>query len=59
MERGQGLLMKAESTAPGKIFISGADLVLDGALATIMSTKQRVKATIEDIGDKDLSLIHI
>ena len=53
MDRGQGLLMKAESTAPGKIFISGEYLVLDGALATIMSTKQRVKATIEDIGDKD------
>ena len=45
--------MKVESTAPGKIFLSGEYLVLDGALATIMSTKQRVKVTIEDIGDID------
>ena len=53
MDRGQDLLMKVESTAPGKIFLSGEYLVLDGALATIMSTKQRVKVTIEDIGDID------
>lgn len=53
MEREQGSLMKVETTAPGKIFLSGEYLVLDGALATIMSTKQRVKITIEDIGDKD------
>jgi len=45
--------MKVESTAPGKIFLSGEYLVLDGALATIMSTKQRVKVTIEDMGDVD------
>ena len=45
--------MKVESTAPGKIFLSGEYLVLDGALATIMSTKQRVKVTIEDIQDID------
>ena len=45
--------MKVESTAPGKIFLSGEYFVLDGALATIMSTKQRVKVTIEDQIDVD------
>ena len=45
--------MKVESTAPGKIFLSGEYFVLDGALATIMSTKQRVKVTIEDQTDVD------
>jgi len=53
LDRGQDSLMKVESTAPGKIFLSGEYLVLDGALATIMSTKQRVKVTIEDIVDID------
>ena len=45
--------MKVESTAPGKVFLSGEYFVLDGALATIMSTKQRVKVIIEDQKDVD------
>ncbi|MDC0186070.1 hypothetical protein OAK03_04475 [Gammaproteobacteria bacterium] len=45
--------MKVESTAPGKIFLSGEYFVLDGSLATIMSTKQRVKVTIADQIDVD------
>ena len=53
MVREQDSLMKVESTAPGKIFLSGEYFVLDGALATIMSTKQRVKVTIEDQTDVD------
>ena len=53
MDRGQDSLMKVESTAPGKIFLSGEYLVLDGAVATVMSTKQRVKVTIEDQTDVD------
>ena len=53
MVREQDLLMKVESTAPGKVFLSGEYFVLDGALATIMSTKQRVKVTIEDQTDID------
>ena len=53
MVREQDSLMKVESTAPGKIFLSGEYFVLDGALATIMSTKQRVKVTIEDQMDVD------
>ena len=53
MVREQDSLMKVESTAPGKVFLSGEYFVLDGALATIMSTKQRVKVTIEDQTDVD------
>jgi len=40
--------MKVEVSAPGKVFISGEYLVLDGSPATILSTKQRAKITIED-----------
>jgi len=40
--------MKIEVSAPGKVFISGEYLALDGSLATILSTKQRAKITIED-----------
>ena len=39
--------MKAESTAPGKVFLSGEYLALDGSLATILTTKQRALVTIE------------
>lgn len=45
--------MKVESTAPGKIFLSGEYFALDGAPAIIMSTKQRAKVTIEDQKDVD------
>jgi len=40
--------MRVEVSAPGKVFISGEYLALDGSLATILSTKQRAKITIED-----------
>ena len=40
--------MKVEVSAPGKVFISGEYLALNGSLATILSTKQRAKITIED-----------
>ncbi len=40
--------MKVEVSAPGKVFISGEYLVLDGSPATILSTRQRAKITIED-----------
>ena len=40
--------MKTEVSAPGKVFLSGEYLVLDGSLATILSTKQRAKITIEE-----------
>ena len=40
--------MKTEVSAPGKVFLSGEYFVLDGSLATILSTKQRAKITIEE-----------
>ena len=40
--------MKVEVSSPGKVFISGEYLALNGSLATILSTKQRAKITIED-----------
>jgi len=40
--------MKVKVSAPGKVFISGEYLALDGSLATILSTKQRAKIIIED-----------
>ena len=40
--------MKVEISAPGKVFLSGEYLVVDGALATILSTRQRAKVIIED-----------
>ena len=40
--------MKVKVSAPGKVFISGEYLALDGSLATILSTKQRAKITIEN-----------
>ena len=42
--------MKTEVSAPGKVFLSGEYFVLDGSLATILSTKQRAKITIEENG---------
>ena len=40
--------MKVKVSAPGKVFISGEYLALDGSLATILSTKQRATITIKD-----------
>ena len=40
--------MKVEVSSPGKIFLSGEYLALDGSKATILSSKQRVKIKIEE-----------
>ena len=40
--------MKVEVSSPGKIFLSGEYLALDGSIATILSSKQRVKVKIEE-----------
>ena len=40
--------MKVEISAPGKIFLSGEYFALDGGLATILSTKQRVNVVIDE-----------
>ncbi len=44
---GLGWLMKTEISTPGKVFLSGEYLVLDGSLATILATKQKANITIE------------
>tara|TARA_Y100000590_G_scaffold80095_1_gene88927 strand:+ start:964 stop:1953 length:990 start_codon:yes stop_codon:yes gene_type:complete len=40
--------MKVEVSAPGKIFLSGEYLALQGSLSTLLSTKQRAKIIIQD-----------
>ena len=40
--------MKIEVSAPGKVFLSGEYLALEGSLATVLPTKQRAKIVIED-----------
>ena len=40
--------MKVKRTAPGKVFLSGEYLALEGGSAIILSTKQRSKVSIED-----------
>jgi len=40
--------MKFEASAPGKIFLSGEYLVLQGSLSTLLTTKQRAKIIIEE-----------
>jgi len=40
--------MKVKRTAPGKVFLSGEYLALEGGSAIILSTKQRSKISIED-----------
>ena len=40
--------MKVEVSAPGKVFISGEYLALDGSIATLLTSKQRVKIKIEE-----------
>ena len=44
----QEWLMKIEVSAPGKVFLSGEYLALEGSLATVLPTKQRAKIVIED-----------
>ena len=43
--------MKVKYSAPGKVFLSGEYLALDGSLATILSTKQRALICIEEIDE--------
>jgi phosphomevalonate kinase len=45
--------MKIERSSPGKIFLSGEYLALDGNAAILMSVKQRAKVSIEDYGTKN------
>ena len=40
--------MRVKRTAPGKVFLSGEYLALEGGSAIILSTKQRSKVSIED-----------
>jgi len=40
--------MRVEESAPGKIFLSGEYLALEGSLSTLLPTKQRAKIIIED-----------
>ena len=40
--------MKVEASAPGKIFLSGEYLAIEGSLATVLPTKQRAKIIIEE-----------
>ena len=40
--------MKVEETAPGKVFLSGEYLALEGSLATLLPTIQRAKIIIEE-----------
>ena len=40
--------MRVKRIAPGKVFLSGEYLALEGAAAIILSTKQRSKVSIED-----------
>ena len=40
--------MKIEATAPGKIFLSGEYLALEGSLSTLLPTKQKAKIIIEE-----------
>ena len=40
--------MRVKRTAPGKVFLSGEYLALEGGSAIILSTKQRSKISIED-----------
>ena len=40
--------MKVEISAPGKIFLSGEYLALEGSLSTVLPTKQRAKIIIEE-----------
>ena len=39
--------MRVEESAPGKIFLSGEYLALEGSLSTLLATKQRAKIIIE------------
>ena len=39
--------MKVETSAPGKVFLSGEYLALEGSLATLLATKHRAKIIIE------------
>jgi len=43
--------VKVKSSAPGKVFLSGEYLALNGSLATILSTKQRALIHIEETDD--------
>ena len=40
--------MKTEVSSPGKIFLSGEYLAMDGSIATLLSSKQRAKIAIEE-----------
>ena len=40
--------MKVEASAPGKIFLSGEYLAIEGSLATVLPTIQRAKIIIEE-----------
>lgn len=40
--------MKAETSSPGKIFLSGEYFALNGSIATLLASKQRVKIKIEE-----------
>ena len=40
--------MRVKRTAPGKVFLSGEYLALEGGSAIILSTKQRSMVSIED-----------
>ena len=40
--------MRVEESAPGKIFLSGEYLALEGSLSTVLPTKQRAKIIIEE-----------
>ena len=39
--------MKVETSAPGKVFLSGEYLALEGSSATLLATKHRAKIIIE------------
>jgi len=48
--------MKVKFSAPGKVFLSGEYLALNGSLATILSTKQRALIGIEETDDPNNTL---
>ena len=49
--------MRVKRTAPGKVFLSGEYLALEGGLAIILSTKQRSSVSIEN-HDKPYNLFY-
>ena len=59
MEDHQESLMKIETTASGKAFLSGEYMALDGGRAIILSTPQSAKVLISETNETKQYIIFI